>query len=261
MQRFGKPYESFKAGTKFLVNKVSFILNSAFSHQSIVKRYLHGQGIEIGALHNPLQVPSTVTVRYVDRMSTADLKQQYPELATKNLVPVDIIDDGETLSRIGNDTQDFVIGHQFLEHCQNPIGAIANMLRVLKVGGILYLSVPDQRYTFDRHRPTTDITHLLRDYTEGPAWSKQQHFQEWATFVNLQYTNPQDAAQDHRVAIEADRLMAIDYSIHYHVWTPDAILELLLTLKRSLKFAFELELLLQNRDEVIMVLRKSEGRD
>jgi len=81
-------------------------------------------------------------------------------------------------------TQDFVIANHFIEHCQNPIGALQNMLRVLKPGGKLYLSIPDKRYTFDMDRPITSVDHVTKDYVEGPEWSKRKHFEEWVTSVN-----------------------------------------------------------------------------
>ena len=149
-----------------------------FDRESIASMYLRGEGIKIGALHNPLLLPQSAKIKYVDRMSLPDLRKQYPELGSKELVDVDILDDGELLATIKDSTQDFVIANQFLEHCQNPIGAIRNMLRVLKEGGVLYLSIPDKRYSFDADRPVTSIEHLLKDYQEGPEWSKKQHFEE-----------------------------------------------------------------------------------
>jgi len=71
-------------------------------------QYLRGSGIEIGPLHQPL-VSSQANVRYVDRMPVEELKKQYPELSAYNLVEPDILDDGETLSSISDDSVDFVI--------------------------------------------------------------------------------------------------------------------------------------------------------
>ena len=63
--------------------------------------------------------------------------------------------------------QDFVIANQVLEHFQNPLLALQNMLRVLKPGGVLYLSLPDKRFSFDVDRPVTTVEHVLRDYRRG----------------------------------------------------------------------------------------------
>ena len=216
---------------------------------AIARQYISGSGIEIGALHSPLTIPQSAKVQYVDRMSVEDLRKQYPELKTKDLVEVDIIDNGETLDNVGDSTQDFVIANHFIEHCQNPISAIENMLRVLKIGGILYLAVPDKRFTFDKPRPTTSIQHLLKDYQEGPMWSRRQHFEEWVKYVS----KVRDSSQ---VNARVDQLMKIDYSIHYHVWTQTQILELLYHLRSSLNFPFEVKLFNQNTNEIVVVAEK-----
>lgn len=113
--------------------------------ESIANAYLVGNGIEIGPLHNPLRVPPQARVQYVDRMPVAQLREQYPELHRDRLVSADIIDDGERLESVQDASQDFVIANHFLEHCQNPIETISNMLRVLKPGGVLYICIPDKR--------------------------------------------------------------------------------------------------------------------
>jgi SAM-dependent methyltransferase len=208
--------------------------------------YLEGRGLEIGALHSPLPVPPTAQVTYVDRMTVADLRAQYPELKDHALTEPDIITDGEQLTDIANDSQDFVIASHFLEHCQDPIGALASMLRVTKANGIIYLAVPDKRYTFDRRRPLTTFAHLVRDHTEGPAASREAHFEEWATL-----------AEDENIrGRSASELMAIDYSIHFHVWTQAELLELFARLKTDYAFPFDVDAILKNGMELIAILRK-----
>ena len=92
-------------------------------------------------------------MKYVDRMTVAELRRQYQELAGDPLVETDIIDNGEQLTTIRDETQDFVIANHFIEHCQNPIQTFQNLFRVLKPGGVLYVAVPDKRFTFDADRP------------------------------------------------------------------------------------------------------------
>lgn len=218
---------------------------------SVASMYIKGSGIEIGALHNPLRITSSAKVKYVDRMTITELRKQYPELDTQELVDIDIIDDGEQLTKIIDSTQDFVIANHFLEHCQNPIGAIRNMLRVLKQGGILYLSIPDKRYSFDTDRPITSIDHLLKDYYEDPEWSKRQHLEEWVKHIDK---IKDDAEAEQRIL----HLMNLDYSIHYHAWTQTEMLELIVTLKKRLQFNFEVALICKNMGEVIIILRKND---
>jgi SAM-dependent methyltransferase len=211
--------------------------------------HLHGDGVEIGALHQPLPVPMGTTVRYIDRMSVAGLREHYPELADLELVEIDVIDDGERLGTLADGSQDFVIANHFIEHTQDPIGTLANHLRVLRPGGILYLAVPDQRHTFDRDRPLTELDHLLRDHAEGPQWSRAGHFDEWARLV---------VALSGQAAVDRAReLEAMDYSIHFHVWRPETFTELVLHCRDALDLPLEVEAMRRNGHEFVVVLRRS----
>jgi SAM-dependent methyltransferase len=212
----------------------------------LARNYLAGNGLEVGALHNPLPVPKGCRVRYVDRLPVDELRRQYPNLAGLPLVPVDVVDDGERLATVPDGSQDFVIANHFLEHCQDPIGALRTFSRVLRPGGVLYMAVPDKRYTFDKGRPVTPLGHLERDHREGPEWSRAGHYDEYARLAHG--CSPEDAP-----GVAAD-MMARGYSIHFHVWTQKELLELLLSLKDDLGFDFEV--VCKNAAEVIVVLRK-----
>jgi SAM-dependent methyltransferase len=215
----------------------------------VARTFLAGDGVEVGALHNPLFTPRRARVRYVDRATNAELRRQYPELSRGRLVPVDIIDDGARLATIEDGALDFVIASHFLEHCPDPIGALQNFLRVLRPKGVLLLVVPDKRFTFDRARETTSLEHLLRDHEEGPESSRRAHFEEWVRRVG----GVEDDAEAER---EIARLMDQDYSIHYHAWTPPEMFELLAWLSRRSTPAFDVEYFSRGRDEMIFVLRR-----
>ncbi|MEG4232668.1 methyltransferase domain-containing protein [Microcoleus sp. Pol11C3] len=217
--------------------------------KDIAFQYLKGEGIEVGALHAPLQVPESVKVHYVDRMSVSDLRKQYPELGAVGLVEADIVDNGETLSSIADNSWDFLIANHMIEHCQNPIGALENFLRVIKPGGLVYMGVPDKRYTFDIDRPLTSLNHLIQDYHEGPEWSKLSHYQEWVSLVDNKF-------HQESVPVRMQHLLDIDYSIHFHVWTAETFPEFLAYCKNNLSFGFEIELLKENFDEIVTILRK-----
>lgn len=221
---------------------------AVITRELIANTYLNGTGIEIGALHNPLKVPGHAKVKYVDRMPVEDLRKQYPELNNKNLVNVDVVDDGEKLASFKDQSEDFVIANHFIEHSQNPIDAVNNMLRVVKPTGVLYLAVPDKRYSFDIDRPVTSFEHIVKDYEEGPGWSRMEHFKEWARLVNK--------VDESEVEKQVAKLMAIDYSIHYHVFTQAEITDFFSKIRNVLKYNFEYELILKYGTEVIVVLRK-----
>ena len=61
-----------------------------------------------------MPLPSAVSVRYVDRMSVAELRRRYPELSAHALVEPHVLDDGEHLASIGDEAVDFVVANHFI---------------------------------------------------------------------------------------------------------------------------------------------------
>jgi SAM-dependent methyltransferase len=204
--------------------------------EELSKLYLSGNGIEIGALCHPLKVNGAVT--YVDRMVNEDLLKQYPDLPVEQMAPVNIVDNGETLEKFEPNSQDFVIANHFLEHCKNPIGTLENWLRVLKRGGKIFCALPDKEKSFDAHRKLTTIEHIVQD-SEGPT-------EDWDHFLDFAHG---DEAQ-------AQHLKDINYSIHYHVWDSQTILELLVNIQAWFDVTIRAFIHTDERDEFIFVIEK-----
>ena len=115
----------------------------------------------------------------------------------------------------------------------------ANVAEIARAAGV-------SRPSFYAHFPTLD--HVLRDFSEGPEWSKRQHYDEWTRLVNKR----SDPSQ---VNAETQRLIDMKYSIHFHVWSAPELLDLVQTLRRIVEF--ELELFLRNGIESLIILRKA----
>jgi SAM-dependent methyltransferase len=221
-------------------------------------RYLFGEGLEIGALHQPLAVPAHARVSYVDRMKTDELRREYPELAEWDLTEVAVVDDGETLATVADASQDFIVANHFLEHCENPIGTIETHLSKLRPGGILFYAVPDKRFTFDFRRPVTPIEEMIADYDEGPERSRAEHYEEWCRLViNEESTGTaEQAASEEWVTNRARELEAAKYSIHMHVWTQAEFLQLILACRERFGNGFDVEATARRAIEFMVVLRK-----
>lgn len=181
----------------------------------VANRYIRGEGIEIGALGTPLNVPTGVKVHYVDRMSKDDLYREYPEMRERALVDVGIVDNGETLEKIPDNSIDFIVANHFMEHCQDFLGTLLLHARKLRRGGRLFYAIPNRQFTFDKDRPNTTFEHLVRDYEGGPAQSRSDHYLEWATLVAKK--------SGEEAAAEARSLLEGDYSIHFHAWDARAL--------------------------------------
>jgi predicted SAM-dependent methyltransferase len=219
------------------------------NREALAATYLRGEGIEVGGLNAPLKVPAGVGVKYVDLVDADELQKSYPGVEIKR---PDIVANGETLDCVADESQDFVIANHFLEHCEDPIGALKNFFRVVRRGGVIFVAVPDKRFTFDVRRDVTTFEHLVRDHKEGGDWSRLGHFEDY-----------------HRVVLGIDdgrqirRDMEEMGHTHYHVWTQVEMLELVVRLRKDLGLDFEIEAFLSNRalGEGIIVMRKGAAKN
>ena len=66
-----------------------------------------------------------------------------------------IIADAVDLSKISNDSYDFMLASHIIEHVANPLKALLEWKRILKKNGILVIIAPDMRRTYDRKRALT----------------------------------------------------------------------------------------------------------
>ena len=192
--------------------------------RSRMKRFLRGKGLELGALHMPLDLigSGVEEVRYVDRMPEDKLREHYPELRDLPLVHVDVVDDAGTLTSVPDGSLDFIISNHLIVHMPDPIGSILCWHRKLKRSGVLYMAVPDKRRTFDRARPLTEIEHFLTDHfalAEERKNRDREAFYEWSRLVNK---TPED-----QVEAQVQQLLEMDYSIHYHTFTDKSMKALL----------------------------------
>jgi SAM-dependent methyltransferase len=204
-------------------------------------------------LHSPFPLPDAACVSYVDRLSTAELREEYPELADRPIVDVDVVDDGETLATLADASVDFVIASHFLEHCEDPIGALKAHIRVLRPGGVLLLALPDRRRGVDRERGPTPLEHLLADHEEGPLLSRAGHYRDWVSLVDLPLGNV-EAGQVERHAAELQRR---SYSIHYHCWTRDEFTSQLRQLANSFGLPGTIVAQRDNHHEFLLAVRRT----
>lgn len=221
------------------------------AREDLARRYLRGSGIEIGPLTFPLRVPPGVIVRYVDRLGRDELiAVNGAWLSAAGVDPAaipetDVIDDGARLGAIADGSVDFVIANHVLEHIEDPIETLEQWLRVIRPGGVLLLTLPDARHTFDAPRPRTTVDHLLRDHREGPAVSRPAHYEEWARLI--------EGRPDEQIASRAAQFAAQDARHHFHVWELPGFLALL----AAVELPCELLLAQVSGPEFSVILRRA----
>jgi len=101
-----------------------------------LSRHLVGSGIEVGPGSAPFVVPAGATVRYVDRLTSDEHAELFPEVPLGDFVEPDVIADLdiEQLAGVESQSQDFVICSHVLEHLANPLGFLEEAHRVLRPG-------------------------------------------------------------------------------------------------------------------------------
>jgi len=133
----------------------------------------------------PLRLPRGARVRYVDYLNADGLREAYDSALQEGrpLVVPDVVDDWARLASFTDGSLDFVVANHMLEHVEDPIAALQHQLRVPRPGGVLYMTLPDARQSFDAPRERTTPEHLLRDHREGPQVSRREHYEECARHI------------------------------------------------------------------------------
>lgn len=109
------------------MNETSKSIFKKLSDSRYATRYIVGDGIDIGA--------------------GQDCLDQYFEFfpLAKSCMNWDLVNgDAQYLNGVSDNSFDFVNSSHCLEHMQDPHVALNNWIRVLKTGGYLLLSVPDE---------------------------------------------------------------------------------------------------------------------
>jgi hypothetical protein len=92
------------------------------------------------------------------------------------------------------------------------------------------MAIPDKRRTFDINRERTPLDHMVLDYQQPSEERDRQHYLEYA---GIEYPDSQEREK------EAKRLKSIDYSIHYHVFIEQDILDIVNRCNKHASVKFE----------------------
>ncbi len=186
-------------------------------HRQVGYGLLQGEGLEIGALHEPAVLSSECRVQYLDIADEKTLQNNFRELDGQSITTPDWIGDIglSPISDITGRTFDFVIMNHVLEHTANPIQVIKNIWQGIHPGGLFILSIPDKRFTFDNKRSLTTWEHLLADYHLEVADVHDDHYVDFLANVHPQVFDSKEAF------IDAVRNVRNRHE-HAHVWDSDS---------------------------------------
>ena len=170
-------------------------------------------GFEIGAGPYPTPVPGGVTVHYFDKRDDAELDEHFRGYHED---PGRVSPMAEIDTRFP-DGADFMLAHQVLEHCANPIATLIDWNSHLRDGGIGIISMPHHRYCVNESaRLVPPIEHLLLDYAlerEAPEFESREHILSSYLAWESELVGFDERAEFARAALDAHR--SVD-DIHWH---------------------------------------------
>lgn len=131
--------------------------------------------------------------------------------------------DAVDLSSILNDSYDFVISSNCLEHVANPLKALLEWKRVVKSNGGILLVLPNHKNTFDKNRLPTKFDHILNDYNKNINENDMTHYNE-VIDNNAYMIDKIVNSKEHFIKLAKDNKTY--RLIHHHVFNKDLIIEI-----------------------------------
>lgn len=231
-------------------------------------KFLRGQGIEVGALGNPLPLPTTASAFYVDRVGREESERIYPNAPNLPHVVPYLVEDGFSLPSVGLATLDFVIGNHVLEHAPDLFGALARWTDVIRPGGHIFAAVPIASECFDRTRAITDPGHFLADYralVEGDLTEFESntlhHCRDYLTLacpeMLREIGEPVPDCDSVKIEQRAQLMMACRADLHYHTFSLDSLQSALSIFVKEVRSNMMLVEIARSRIEVVFILKKT----
>jgi hypothetical protein len=138
-------------------------------YKTVFLRYIcpgETRGLEIGAMDLPFVTPDEGNVEYLDYATTEELRERArsaPGHTPEFVVAVDYVLKNQGWDGVPN-SYDWVAAAHVVEHAPSLIDWLRAVADRLKEAGILFLVVPDKRYTFDFFRPESTLGKIFEDH-------------------------------------------------------------------------------------------------
>ncbi|MDR2720907.1 MAG: methyltransferase domain-containing protein [Puniceicoccales bacterium] len=239
-----------------------FASNITVRRNKVLSKYIDiktNKGLEIGPLHEPQIDASIYNVKYADLQNKAGLMEYYrndPNVPLEKIPNIDYVIEASSPADAIGEIFDYIVANHVLEHCPNPISYLEELSKLLRKGGILFMAIPDKKFTFDKDRPLTTFDHIIGDYFEHATSVDFAHIFEFERIVESPQCHLEEVL--HR-ALERIRNWKKVMHMHYHVFSCESFREILNQVLelRLLDFGCKfLDKTSENSCEFYVVLRK-----
>jgi len=181
-------------------------------------------------------------------MWEGQLAEGQPFLAGGRTLGRQYIREALDLWGIPSDHYDFVCSAFALQHCANPLRALTEMQRVLRVGGVFVLLLPHKDRTFDHRRPVTTMEHLISDFANDVGEDDMTHIAEVLELHDLSRDNVAGTFEQFKArTLQNSR----NRGVHHHVFDTRLAIQVLDHVGLEL-----LDVELVTVDNIILIARK-----
>lgn len=204
----------------------------------------NGSGFEIGGTSfiftDSGQIPLYKHINHLDNCNFSgntvwegeiNKNYEYKYHKSKN-VGTQYILEATNLKGIDDGKYDFLLSSHMIEHTANPIKALKEWLRVIKVDGHMVLVIPHKDGTFDHRRPTTTIDHLIDDFENNMDEYDLSHLEEILNLHDLKLDPDAGTYDDFKKRSQVNHE---NRCLHHHVFTAKLAVELMDYLKVNIK--------------------------
>ena len=122
-----------------------------------------------------------------------------------------------------NESYDFVLSSNVIEHIANPLKAVREWLSVLKPGGVIVIVAPKKESNFDHRREITDFSHLIRDFENNIPETDLTHLDEILELHDLPLDPPAGTLEQFK---ERSLKNIENRCLHHHVFDLDLLLRI-----------------------------------
>jgi hypothetical protein len=185
------------------------------------------QGLEVGPYNQPMVSRSEGDIKYLDYMTRAQLLDlKGPEHLQGDIPETDyIVSDNHYNCHVKEDF-DYIIANHVAEHSPNFVRFFRDLADLIRPQGILFIALPDKKFTFDKFRSDTDLSHILYDFYKDVDEISMEHLLELELYYDLNFTG-----QEMRLSgrLNNERLKQVlsqkpHIGIHCHVFRSETLL-------------------------------------
>jgi SAM-dependent methyltransferase len=201
-------------------------------HAPIAKHYTQfftdKSGIEIGGPSNIFRrvIPIYPAVSSLDGVNFSRRTTWEGDISGDNYVffaekpGKQHIMEASDLSVLENESYDFLLSSNCLEHVANPLKALEEWVRVVKKGGHIFLILPKKEDNFDHRRAITPFEHLLEDHKNDVSEHDLTHLEE---IIALHDLSMDPAAGDLANFKRRSEQNFANRCLHHHVFDDEII--------------------------------------